>query len=113
MGCVTWLVCNSDSSSRIASKFGALPWITEIHDKLLDLFVVQEAILLSQLQQTNWHNFLCLTGTIVQVPFDSQIVLKYGIRTGMRCGVEKVIHGHLLNHVACKRPILQKHLLGG
>lgn len=77
MGSLTWLVCNGDSSSWIASQFGALPRITEIHDKLLDLFVFQEAIFLSQLQQTNWHSFLGLTRAVVQVSFYGRIVLKY------------------------------------
>lgn len=79
----TWLVCDGDSSSRVASQLGALSWVTEIHEKLLDLFVLQEAIFLTQLQQMNRHSFLGLTRTISQVPFHSHIILQYTGRTGL------------------------------
>lgn len=72
----TWLVSNSDCSSWVASQFGALPWVTEVQDKLFDLFVIQEAISLCQLQQTNGNYLLGLTRTVAQVAFHGDVVLK-------------------------------------
>lgn len=84
----TWLVCDGDSGSWVASQFATHSWVTEIHDKLFDLLVFQQAILLPQLQQTNRHIFLSLSRTIVQVAFHCHIVLKDTRRTGLehRCG---------------------------
>ena len=73
---LTWLVWDGDSGSRVASQFGTHSWVTEIHDKLFDLLVVQQAVLLPQLQQTNGHIFLGLARTIVQVTFYCHVVLK-------------------------------------
>lgn len=91
----TWLVWNGDSGSRVASQFSTHSWVTEIHDKLFDLLVFQQAILLPQLQQTNRHIFLGLARTIVQVTFHCHIVLKNTRRTGLQhkcyaCGSSQV-----------------------
>lgn len=79
----TWLVCDGDSGSRVASQFGTHSWVTEIHDKLFGLLVFQQAIFLPQLQQTNRHIFLGLAMTIVQGAFHCHIILKDTRRTGL------------------------------
>lgn len=43
----TWFICDGDSGSWVTSQFGTDSWVTEIHDKLFDLLVFQQAILLT------------------------------------------------------------------
>lgn len=66
---LTWLVCNGDGGFWVSPQFGTHSWVTEVHDKLFDLLVLQQAVLLTQLKQTHRHQFLGLPGSVVQVPF--------------------------------------------
>ena len=72
---LTGFIRDGDGGPGVAPQLGPLSGVAEVHDELLDLFVLQQAGLLPQLQQLDRDQLLGFAGPVTQVPFQGEIVL--------------------------------------